>query len=873
MSASVHAQTISGRIVDDVSDVSVEMVSVILYEYGTKGIVAYTYSNDKGHFEFDVELIKKAYTIEFNHLSYETLSRHIFIEQGSKQRIELNISLISKVENMEEAVVKVTRPIIVKKDTIIYDIASFAKESDQTLEDVMSKIEGIKILENGDIEVEGKKIQKVIIDGKEVFDVGAAVITKSLDPHQVKSIEVRFDEKDTKLKDNLLESDQYVVLDIKLKDDFKQKMFGKLRLTAGYQSQGKLGGYANIFSLKDKVKIHLFTELDDFGKQTITLKHIRNIGDEAMQKIFEIPADFKSITEKENYQEEIYGFKNYRLNEKKILGITSKFEWNKNLNIFFGSYNSYDKIEKSRLFTGVFDDATVFRSNEENSLKGLTSKNKLEFKYDSKKSKLVLNTNWVYELSNFEQTNVVANYKYHFFSDIEKIKNYSNLKFERKISNKVGVEIKSSFSRIKEVPNNKFLHNNSEYSLQFIDADSSQVYNFVQNSQGMKQNFISSLVFQLKSKIGIVELGNTFSARNLKFNSDSYNLSTTAIIPDFSLDRRTYNTSTYRPSIKHRISLGDFVISNTLEYSFVNYQTIGGEVEKKERMNYHAKLNYFINKNFSSKLSYINRLSSFPLNKLLLLKSIIDFQTITTPAASITPQSEEVFEFSASKKFRDSKITITTALLTGRSNTLDLFYRRNDSPLLYAENNQLTGKYTLISTSLTKKTKNGIAFIIEPEYMTNSSQSIQQDAFYTVQTERYLLGVKMKNDTKSKRFNYFLYPKYSKFNFSNSRTNFESNQEMLSMTIKGDYELIQKSLYLSLSSRNVLFFGAQQGESTNVNFSVFGAVKKINWKFLVNNVFNDQQFIQQAITPIIFTTENNVVFGRLFQIAIEYKFY
>ncbi|NJO01772.1 MAG: hypothetical protein HC880_08865, partial [Bacteroidia bacterium] len=82
---------------------------------------------------------------------------------------------------------------------------------------------------------------KVLINGEEVTDQGAALITRSLSAGNVKSVEVRFDEKNDKLKESLLDTRNYVVLDIKLDQALHQAWFGKARATLEADACGVVG--------------------------------------------------------------------------------------------------------------------------------------------------------------------------------------------------------------------------------------------------------------------------------------------------------------------------------------------------------------------------------------------------------------------------------------------------------------------------------------------------------------------------------------------------------------------------------------------------------------------------------------------------------
>ena len=452
------------------------------------------------------------------------------------------------------------------------------------------------------------------------------------------------------------------------------------------------------------------------------------------------------------------------------------------------------------------------------------------------------------------------------------IKNYNNFKFETKINEKIGLEVKSSYAIVNGISNTVFNHNNSFYLFELIDSNGDAVFNLEQNERTEKRNFISSVMFQIESKIGVFNVGNVYHNRKLTYELNSKNLLTNSVLQNFTVPSNTYKISNYKPFLNYRLSIGDISISNSFEYSILDYQTIESSTKKKQRLNYGLALKYS-NHGFNTSLKYNNRLSSFPLDKLIVGNSLVNFQTIKTPATSITPQEEDVFEFSVFKDFKESKINIVFATLIGISNTLDLYSNNINSPFIYVQNNQLESKYVAISTAITKRFKKGISVTLEPEFLTNKSQNIQSNTTFYAVTDRYFLGVKIKNDKKNRRYNYYLHPKYSYFDFSNTLTNFKSNQEMFSLAFNSNYEVIKNNLFFDLNARNVTFFGNEKGNFTNISFSLNGKLKRLNLRFSVENVLDDQEFIRQSITPIFFTSENSVVFGRFFRFSLEYKFF
>ena len=61
-------------------------------------------------------------------------------------------------------------PVTMSGDTLIYKSEAFTNGSERKLEDVLAKLPGMEVDENGEVKVQGKKVNKVLVDGKQFFD-------------------------------------------------------------------------------------------------------------------------------------------------------------------------------------------------------------------------------------------------------------------------------------------------------------------------------------------------------------------------------------------------------------------------------------------------------------------------------------------------------------------------------------------------------------------------------------------------------------------------------------------------------------------------------------------------------------------------------
>lgn len=880
---SVAQTEIFGTIKDATDSTGVPFATVIIYPYQSSKILTYTQTDAEGNYKLKIKKTEIGIlTLKSNQLAYHSFSQDIAISDSTISQIPLSFFMEQSTVVLQSVVVR--SPVIVKKDTIIYDIEHFRKEGEQTLEDVLVDLPGFKILGSGDIQVNGRKIDKVLINGEEVTDGGAAILTRSLSAENVKSVEVRFDEKNDKLKESLLDSRQYVVLDIKLEKEVDTSLFGKLRATLGYQNNLQLGGYANLFSLKSKFKTHIFAEHDNFGEQTISLEQIKNIGEEAVQKMFDTPSDFAVLTQREAFQDEIFGFRNYTVSQKDIIGISTKLTVSPSLDIYFGSYNSYNKNEKIRSYIQNFEGVGIENQlNETEELVDYSTKNKLEIKFDKNNVKAKFNANAVLFKNDLSRTSTetVQNLNYRF-ADVHKATNfYENCVIEWKATQKWSFHLKASHTYLATTHNKTLNHNDSSYTLFKTDLGNStttHLFSFIQPISSTASSFISEGMAQYQGKLGEIRFGTRYHYRELASLREGFvsieNENNTVEIPieEFMGQNTSWKTSQLMSFLNHRVGFGDFSFDNEIKFLQVKYPNLLNEQKQKNLFAYKFTANYSpMGSDFS--VSYSKNISNFPLEKLIFGYELLDFQTVRLPSTnSLIPQPEYSFMADAFKSF--TNLRLSAAFLYGKVQNADQFLIPQNN-LLFVSQDQLGSEYLLFSSSIeTRLKKIPLDFVLEPEYMSNRIENrFPTGENYFTQTKRYLLGLKVTTDFEGLPFNIVAYPKYSTFIFENDLSETQNRQDMASLDVSFRVRLFKEKLLFFPKFRTVHFLKGSSKNSTftNIGFRLETSVSKWNYFLRVENLLNDTVFVRQFIYPTYFVNEQNSVFGRYFQIGVEYK--
>jgi hypothetical protein len=149
-----------------------------------------------------------------------------------------DLGVIKMEENAEfleaSTVSAIGNPIVVKKDTIEFNAASFNVSENAMLEDLIKKMPGMEVAEDGTVTLNGEKIDKITVGGKTFFFNDPTAALKNLPAKIVEKIKVIDRTKDEAGGSGIVtEDDKEKVMDVELKDEYTEGWYGNAKLGAG----------------------------------------------------------------------------------------------------------------------------------------------------------------------------------------------------------------------------------------------------------------------------------------------------------------------------------------------------------------------------------------------------------------------------------------------------------------------------------------------------------------------------------------------------------------------------------------------------------------------------------------------------------------
>jgi hypothetical protein len=238
--------------------------SILLKENGRN--VAYTFSNIDNTYVIKIDR-NGVFNLEFSALNFDTKSIELELLNKSDLIIK-DVFLTYKPIELKEVVLQSENVIVIKKDTIVFSAKSFLQGNEQTVEDLLKKIPGLSVSADGTIKVGNQEIEKVMIDGDDLFEKGYKILTKNMPANPVDKVELYQKYSNNKhLKG--IENSEKVALNLTLKEDFKRQWFGNMQLGYGLACDNVYEVKSNLMNFGKKNKYYFLTNLNNIGLDAV----------------------------------------------------------------------------------------------------------------------------------------------------------------------------------------------------------------------------------------------------------------------------------------------------------------------------------------------------------------------------------------------------------------------------------------------------------------------------------------------------------------------------------------------------------------------------------------------------------------------------
>ncbi|WP_035668586.1 carboxypeptidase-like regulatory domain-containing protein [Flavobacterium sp. 83] len=243
---------------------SIESASVVILD-STENTLTYSYTDENGNYSLlFIKPRNNKITITVSCLGYS--KKEVQLDLTSEKSISQSFILEEKLESLKELVIEVNQKIKIDRDTTTIKVASFGNKTEQTLEDILKKMPGIEVQNDGSIKAHGKPIDKLLIEGEDLFDKNYKLLSKNLDAKVLDAVQIIDGFEDNPILKKLSNSDK-VALNLKLKKDKQNIWFGNIMVGSGIVTENRWKEGINLGLLKKKIKLFYLADYNNSGEK------------------------------------------------------------------------------------------------------------------------------------------------------------------------------------------------------------------------------------------------------------------------------------------------------------------------------------------------------------------------------------------------------------------------------------------------------------------------------------------------------------------------------------------------------------------------------------------------------------------------------
>lgn len=224
--------TISGTVVDADDKMPVTQATIQVLSPKDSTMIAGNVTDMDGKFAINTRFGK--YLLKVSFVGYKTVFRDVEISRQKPKFNSGNIELSSDAIMLEGAVVVGQAPeVTAVDDTLVYNSSAYRVPEGSALEELVKKLPGAEIDDNGKITINGKEISKIMLDGKEFFADDPNIALKNLPVNIIDKLRTYEKQSDMAKATGIQDGEEETVLDLTVKPGMNKGWFGNADVAGG----------------------------------------------------------------------------------------------------------------------------------------------------------------------------------------------------------------------------------------------------------------------------------------------------------------------------------------------------------------------------------------------------------------------------------------------------------------------------------------------------------------------------------------------------------------------------------------------------------------------------------------------------------------
>ena len=239
--------TVSGTVIDKEDNSAVMSATVQLLSLPDSTMVTGNVTNTNGYFSLSARPGK--YVLKISFVGYLSYLKEIQLTSAKPSLNVGKVLLGSDAVILKEAVITAEAPqVTVSGDTLGYSASAYRTSEGAMLEELVKKLPGAEVDDDGNVKINGKEVKKLMVDGKEFFGGDVKTGLQNLPDNMIEKINAYDRQSDNARITGIDDGEEETVLDLTVKKGMNQGWIGNFDLGGGTEDRYSLSGNINRFA-------------------------------------------------------------------------------------------------------------------------------------------------------------------------------------------------------------------------------------------------------------------------------------------------------------------------------------------------------------------------------------------------------------------------------------------------------------------------------------------------------------------------------------------------------------------------------------------------------------------------------------------------
>lgn len=250
---------ITGAIIDKGTNDPVEASTVQLLRADSTYISG-TISDENGLFSLQAPE-DGSYLLKITSVGYKPTVRRIMMTQAkdlAMGKININAEAIML---KAATVTAMAKKVVLKEDTFVYNSAAYRTPEGSTIEELVKRLPGAEVSDDGSIKINGKEVKKILVDGKEFMTGDTKTALKNLPTSIIDKIKAYDEKSDLAKVTGIDDGEEETVLDFGVKRGMNKGLIANMDLSIGTKQRYSERGMAAYFN--DRNRLMLFASANN----------------------------------------------------------------------------------------------------------------------------------------------------------------------------------------------------------------------------------------------------------------------------------------------------------------------------------------------------------------------------------------------------------------------------------------------------------------------------------------------------------------------------------------------------------------------------------------------------------------------------------